>query len=110
MGQLNAFLAEDAGGDAFHELAEKEKEEDGGNNSDNRGDEAGFAEINEVEEAVGEGDEIGANNNAEDGGKEAGAEEIERFRDAVDEDEVDSEGSENGDCGELVDWEDGIVG
>ena len=92
---------ENAGGDFLHEATHQFENHQAGGDDDEHCENITGGKEDEFEEIANEGDGEGGSHDADDGDEEAGAEFVERPRDPVDEDEVDSEGDENGNSGEL---------
>ena len=89
------------GGDFLHEAThEFENHQAGGDNNQHYDNIAG-GEKDEFKEIANKRNGEGGSHNTNDSDEEAGAEFVEGPRDPVDEDEVNSEGDEDGDGGEL---------
>lgn len=92
---------ENAGGDFLHQAAHQfENHQAGGDNNEHYNNIAG-GEEDKLKEVADKRNGKGGGHNTNDSDEEAGAELVEWARNPVDEDEVDSEGDENRNGGEL---------
>ena len=92
---------ENAGGDFLHKATHEFENYETDSDNNKHYDDIARGEKDEFKEIANKRNGEGGSHNTNDSDEEAGAEFVEGPRDPVDEDEVDSEGDEDGDGGEL---------